>query len=85
MGVRCEATREEVCLDTAKTARSVPGAVRLAVRPPAGHAEPYLALLSTPIGEILASRSPEHPEDVGFNSASRYGRAACGLWFLRQG
>src|SRR5215469_12771530 len=51
-------------------------AVRLAVRSPAGHAEPYLALLSTPIGKILASRLPEHPEDVGFNLASRYGRAA---------
>jgi len=28
--------------------------VKIAVRPPAGHAEPCLALLRTPIGEILA-------------------------------
>ena len=29
------------------------------VRPPAGHAEPSLALLRTPVGEILALRLPE--------------------------
>ena len=54
-------------------------AVRLAVPPPAGHAEPYLTLLSRTYWKDPASRLPEHPEDVGVNSASRYGRAACGL------
>jgi hypothetical protein len=37
----------------------------MAVRPPAGHAEPSLALLRTPIGEVLALRLPEDPEDHG--------------------
>jgi len=35
----------------------------MAVRPPAGHAEPRIALLRTPTGEILALRLPEDPED----------------------
>lgn len=59
-GVRCDATREEVCLDGGSTA--------------CRHAEPYFALLRTPIGEILASRLPEHPEDVGAL------RAGCGYF-----
>jgi hypothetical protein len=51
--------KEEVCLDGGSTCR---------------HAEPYLALVRTPIGEILASRLPEHPEDVGAL------RAGCGYF-----
>jgi len=57
-------------------------AVRLAVRPAAGHAEPYLASLRTPIGEIW-------PHDCWnirgcrFNSASRYRRPACGSRFFQ--
>jgi hypothetical protein len=35
------------------------------VPPPAGHAEPSLALLRTPIGEILALRLPVDPENDG--------------------
>jgi len=37
----------------------------MAVRPPAGRAEPCLALFRTLIGEILAVRLPEDPEDDG--------------------
>ena len=37
----------------------------MAVRPPAGHAEPRIALLRTPTGEILALRLAEDPEDDG--------------------
>ena len=37
-----------------------------AARP--GHAELYFALFRTPIGEILASRLPEHPEDCRLDS-----------------
>jgi hypothetical protein len=56
-------------------------AVKLAVRPPARHGEPYLALLRTPIGEILASRLPEYPEDVGSTRlrATVALRAGCGF------
>jgi hypothetical protein len=57
-------------------------AVKLAVRPPARHGEPYLALLRTPIGEILVSRLPEYPEDVGSTRlrATVALRASCGFF-----
>ena len=62
-------------------------AVRLAVPPPAGHAEPYLTLLSRPIGKIL----PHDCRNIRRMSVSTRlratvaPRAGCGLWFLRQG
>jgi len=84
LGVRCEATREEVCLYGAKAARSVPERCQVG----GSTACPARRALSR-LAEDAYRRDPGLTTagisgGCRFNSASRYCRPACGLRFCRQ-